>query len=82
MSKRRHNSVVSRLQPIAAGKRCAPCVREIIVGTAMLSADDTVVSWDTWAERLTGYTLEEVQACRLVHLFDPGLQAQWGASAL
>jgi PAS domain S-box-containing protein len=41
------------------------------VGTATLSAQDTVVSWDTWAERLTGYNLEEIQGRQLVHLFDP-----------
>jgi PAS domain S-box-containing protein len=71
MKTRRHHSVVARLQPIAAGERCAPCVREVIVGTATLSAEDRVVSWDTWAERLTGYTLEEIHVRQLAHLFNP-----------
>jgi PAS domain S-box-containing protein len=71
MRKRRRNSVAARLQPIAAGERCVPCVREVIVGTATLSEEDRVVSWDTWAERLTGYTLEEIQARPLLYLFNP-----------
>lgn len=39
MRKRRRNSIAPRLQPIE--ERCSPCVREIVVGTATLSTEDT-----------------------------------------
>jgi two-component system sensor histidine kinase HydH len=44
---------------------------ELTEGIAMLAADRTVVSWSPHAERLTGYTLEQINAVGLVEIFDP-----------
>lgn len=44
---------------------------ELAEGIAMLAADRSVVSWSPHAERLTGYTLEQVNEAGLVELFSP-----------
>jgi PAS domain S-box-containing protein len=44
---------------------------ELMEGIAMLAADRTIVSWSPHAERLTGYTLEQINAVGLVEIFDP-----------
>jgi PAS domain S-box-containing protein len=44
---------------------------ELVAGIATLAADRTVISWSPHAERLTGYTLEQINAVGLVQLFDP-----------
>ena len=44
---------------------------ELTEGIAMLAADRTIVSWSPHAERLTGYTLEQINAVGLVEIFEP-----------
>jgi PAS domain S-box-containing protein len=44
---------------------------ELAEGIATLTADRSVVSWNPHAERLTGYTLEQINAVGLVEIFDP-----------
>jgi PAS domain S-box-containing protein len=44
---------------------------DLVAGVATLAADRTVISWSPHAERLTGYTLEQINAVGLVPLFDP-----------
>lgn len=46
-------------------------LRRIPAAVAILDAQDTVLSWNSWAEQLTGYTLEEVQSQRLLQLVTP-----------
>jgi PAS domain S-box-containing protein len=46
-------------------------LQQTLTGTAIVAGDDTVVSWNAWAERLTGYTIEEIYGHRVVPLFDP-----------
>jgi PAS domain S-box-containing protein len=49
----------------------ANSLRQTPVATAIVAADNTVVSWDSWAERLTGYTFDEISGHPVVPLFDP-----------
>jgi PAS domain S-box-containing protein len=44
---------------------------ELTEGIAMLAADRTIVSWSPHAERLTGYTLEQINTVGLAEIFDP-----------
>jgi PAS domain S-box-containing protein len=44
---------------------------ELAEGISTLAADRSVVSWNPHAERLTGYTLEQINAVGLVEIFDP-----------
>lgn len=43
----------------------------LAIGIAILEADGTVVSWDSQAEQLTGYSLQKVQDLDFVQLFTP-----------
>jgi PAS domain S-box-containing protein len=44
---------------------------ELTESIAMLAANRTIVSWNPHAERLTGYTLEQINAVGLVEIFEP-----------
>lgn len=43
----------------------------LAIGIAILEADGTVVSWDSQAEQLTGYSLQKVQELDFMQLFTP-----------
>jgi PAS domain S-box-containing protein len=38
---------------------------------AVLDAEDRIIAWNSWAEHLTGYTLQEVHSRPLAHLLQP-----------
>jgi two-component system, NtrC family, sensor histidine kinase HydH len=44
---------------------------ELAEGIATLAADRTIISWNPHAERLTGYSLKQINAVGLVEIFDP-----------
>jgi PAS domain S-box-containing protein len=44
---------------------------DLTVGIAALGADTTILSWNAQAERITGYTLEQIQTFGLATLFAP-----------
>lgn len=44
---------------------------QLVEGVATLAADGTVVSWNARAERLTGYTLAQINTVGLVSIFEP-----------
>jgi PAS domain S-box-containing protein len=44
---------------------------DLTVGIAALSADATLLSWNSQAEKITGYTLEQIQTFGLATLFAP-----------
>lgn len=44
---------------------------DLPVGIAALGADTTILSWNSQAEQITGYTLEQIQTLGLATLFAP-----------
>jgi PAS domain S-box-containing protein len=44
---------------------------DLTVGVAVLGADTTILSWNSQAEKITGYTLEQLQTLGLATLFAP-----------
>jgi len=44
---------------------------DLTVGIAALGADTTILSWNSQAEQITGYTLEQIQTLGLSTLFAP-----------
>jgi PAS domain S-box-containing protein len=44
---------------------------DFTVGIAALGADTTILSWNSQAEQITGYTLEQIQTVGLATLFAP-----------
>jgi PAS domain S-box-containing protein len=44
---------------------------DLTVGIAALGADMTILSWNSQAEKITGYTLEQIQTLGLATLFAP-----------
>jgi PAS domain S-box-containing protein len=44
---------------------------DVTVGIAALGADMTILSWNSQAEQITGYTLEQIQTVGLATLFAP-----------
>jgi PAS domain S-box-containing protein len=44
---------------------------DLTVGIAALGADSTILSWNSQAEQITGYTLEQIQTVGLATLFAP-----------
>jgi two-component system sensor histidine kinase AtoS len=65
------NSTVFSYQEPGTGDLLSEVLAQLSEGVATLTADGVVVSWNPRAANLTGYTLGDINAVGLVHVFDP-----------